>query len=423
METTPSLQTRKLELLFEINRLLSKAQDMDALMDTIIHAVVELTDCAHSSILLYEQETNTLKFAASQPEHRQRLRLLRVPIDRSLTGWVFKKNQSAQVENAWSDPRIFGAPEREFGFPAHTALIIPLAYRGEPIGVLQAVDKHLKPNFSQVDLSILETLAYQVAASILGYLLYDEIKRSYDEIHAVEKMKSNFIAIASHELRTPLGLILGHATFINDSIQDPEIKGQLQIIIKSANRLKAILEDLSNVNNFQTGVLNPQHHTILVNNLLKKVIGAFQADAAHKQINLSLNVPTEELVIEADEEKIIIAMHNLIKNAITYTNEGGQIWVSAEKLASYVQISVQDNGVGIPSKDLPHVFTRFYQVDSHLTRRHGGIGLGLSVAKAMIEVHKGQIWVESESGKGSKFSILLPTQLTSTPLGNTKAFI
>jgi signal transduction histidine kinase len=420
--TSPS-HLRKLERLTDITRLLSQAQDLESLMDTVIQVAVDLTECTYSSILLFEQETSTLKFAACQPKHRERLHLLRVPVEHSLTGWVYKNNKSANVLDAQSDPRIFGSPEHEFGFPAQTALIVPLIYRGEPIGVLQTIQKQSNNFFSSADLSILESLAFQVAASILGYLLYDEIKKAYDEVQALEKMKSNFIAIASHELRTPLGLILGHATFIHDIIQDSEIKGQLKVIIKSANRLKALLEDLSNVNNLQSGINRPQHHPIDVKHLLKKVLDSFQTDAQKKRIHLSITVPKEDLIIEADEEKITIAMNNLIKNALAFTNQGGKVLISAEKLASYVQISVVDNGIGIPAEDLPHVFTRFYQVQTHLTRQHGGIGLGLSVAKAMIELHKGQIWAESEIGKGSKFSILLPIQLTSAPLGRTKAFI
>ena len=288
---------------------------------------------------------------------------------------------------------------------------------------LQAIQKQSDKSFNDEDLSILESLAFQVATSILGYLFYDEIKRAYDEVQAIEKMKSNFIAIASHELRTPLGLILGHATFIHETIQDSEIKGQVQIIIKSANRLKAILEDLSNINSLQSGVIRPQHLPIKVNHLLLKVTDSFQTDATQKKIHLTLILPKEELVIMGDEEKITIALNNLIKNALAFTNQGGKVCVAAENLASYIQISVTDNGIGIPTEDLPHVFTRFFQVQTHLTRRHGGIGLGLSVAKALIELHKGQIWAESEIGKGSKFSILLPTQFTSVPIGRTKAFI
>ena len=135
MSPVSSSHIHKLERLSEVNRLLSQAQDMDSLMDIVIQASVGLTECTHSSILLYEQETSTLKFAACQPNHRQRLRLLRVPVEQSLTGWVYKNNKSALVQDAQSDHRIFSSPEYEFGFPAKTALIVPLVYRGEPIGV------------------------------------------------------------------------------------------------------------------------------------------------------------------------------------------------------------------------------------------------------------------------------------------------
>ena len=423
MPVGSSDHTRKLERLFEISRLLSQAQDMDTLLNIVIQAAINLTDSSYSSILLYEQETNTLKFAACQSDHHQRLHQLRIPVERSLSGWVYKKGESARVQDAWSDPRIFGGPENEFGFPAQTALIVPLVYRGEPIGILETIQKRTNTPFSLGDLALLESLAFQVAASILGYLLYDEIKRAYDEVQALEKLKSNFIAIASHELRTPLGLILGHATFINDSIQDPEIKGQLDVVIRSANRLKAIIEDLSNVNSYQSGIARLKHRSISINQLIAKVTAAFQVTAEEKRIRLSTHVPKDELVLEADEEKVTIALNNLIKNAITFTDLGGRVWVSAEKLAGYIQVSVADNGIGIPASDLPHVFDRFFQVQSHLTRRHGGMGLGLSVAKAMIELHKGQIWVESEVGKGSKFSFLLPSQPITTPLGRVKAFV
>jgi two-component system sensor histidine kinase VicK len=101
-----------------------------------------------------------------------------------------------------------------------------------------------------------------------------------------------------------------------------------------------------------------------------------------------------------------------LKNAITFTNDGGEVVVRGEQQPDYVKVSVKDNGVGIPAKDLPHVFDRFYQVEGHLTRRHGGMGLGLSVAKVMVEMHGGRIWVDSEEGQGSIFSFILPIHST-----------
>jgi signal transduction histidine kinase len=114
------------------------------------------------------------------------------------------------------------------------------------------------------------------------------------------------------------------------------------------------------------------------------------------------------LVVEGEEGKIAIILSNLIKNALAFTDPGGHIAVAAERVPGYVKVTVVDDGIGIPVSDLPRIFERFYQVEGHLTRKHGGMGLGLSVAKAMVEMHGGRISVESAEGKGSIFTVLLP---------------
>jgi two-component system sensor histidine kinase VicK len=118
--------------------------------------------------------------------------------------------------------------------------------------------------------------------------------------------------------------------------------------------------------------------------------------------------------IEGDEEKLGLVLSNILSNALTFTNENGHVTVTAEKLPGYIKFSVTDDGIGIPAKDIPRIFDRFYQVQSHLTRRHGGMGLGLAVAKAMVELHGGQIWADSAEGKGSSFSFLLPFKSSGT---------
>jgi two-component system sensor histidine kinase VicK len=142
--------------------------------------------------------------------------------------------------------------------------------------------------------------------------------------------------------------------------------------------------------------------------LVQEVVASFQDFADRKHIALQTQLPKMALTIEGDAEKIGIALSNLVKNAITFTNEGGRVLIAAERIPGYLKVSVIDNGIGIPAKDLHRVFERFFQVQSHMTRRHGGMGLGLSVAKVMIEMHGGQIWVESVESKGSNFSFLLP---------------
>jgi signal transduction histidine kinase len=239
-----------------------------------------------------------------------------------------------------------------------------------------------------------------------------------NEFAELDRMKSNFIAITSHELRTPLGLILGHATFLRETIAG-EQREAMETIIRNATRLKEIIESLTEVDNYEAGVARVRQNLISIPSIVRDVVSSFQDMAASKNITLQEDIRDEDLQVEGDANKITVAVSNLIRNSLTFTNEGGQVQVIVESVTGHVQVSVKDNGIGIPVSDLGRVFDRFFQVESHLTRRHTGLGLGLSVAKTMIELHGGRIWVESAEGLGSTFSFLLPLRSTQVkPGGN-----
>jgi signal transduction histidine kinase len=283
-----------------------------------------------------------------------------------------------------------------------------MVFREETIGVLEAFNRRRKGNYTEDDVTILETLASQAAISILSTLMLEETRRAYEELEELERMKTNFIAIASHELRTPLGLILGHASVLQESVKDPDTARQLETIIRSAARLKKIVEDLSNVTTVRTAEGHPAMKTLELGSLIREIVGGFHDTARKKKVHLATKQPQKNVLVLGDQEKLALAIGNLVENALNFTNKNGHVLVSTEVLPGYARVSVIDDGIGIPAHDLPRVFERFYQVESHLTRHVGGMGLGLAVAKAMVEMHNGQIWVESVEGKGSKFSILLP---------------
>ena len=123
---------------------------------------------------------------------------------------------------------------------------------------------------------------------------------------------------------------------------------------------------------------------------------------------LSFDTGSTPLTIEGDAAKLEIALSHLVRNAITFTDSGGHVLVTGETVPGYVKVTVTDDGIGIPQKDLSRIFERFYQVEAHLTRKHSGMGLGLSVVKAMIDIHGGRVWAESVEGKGSRFTFILP---------------
>ena len=186
-------------------------------------------------------------------------------------------------------------------------------------------------------------------------------------------MKSDFIGIASHELRTPLGLILGHATFLQDIIQ-PEYRTQLEVIVRSAMRLKEIIDSIANMDNAQSGTASLRSGSVSIKRVVEEVMEFFSQEADRKHISMRIDTGPGDLPVEGDGTKISIALSNVVKNAIDFTNPGGHVLIRAGQIPGYVKISVIDNGIGIPEKDLAHIFERFYQVELHLTLqawRHG----------------------------------------------------
>ena len=228
-------------------------------------------------------------------------------------------------------------------------------------------------------------------------------------------LKNEFIAITSHELRTPLGLILGHATFLRELVGN-DYSEQVDAIIRSATRLKEIIESLSSVDNYQTGGASLRSRKVSITRIIEDVSASFRDMAVQKNVTLKIEVDRDQdLLVDADGSKIAIVLSNLVKNALTFTNHGGHVTICGGLESDFVKVVVKDDGVGIPANELPHIFERFYQVESHLTRKHGGMGLGLSVAKAMVEMHGGRIWAESTEGVGSTFTFLLPLEAKNDP--------
>jgi signal transduction histidine kinase len=415
METQTGLSVSEpnqhLERLLEVTRSLSASLNLETFLDALISAAAELTGCEVASILELDEGGEHLRFAALPWFHRDLLKMVKVPLQTSLAGWVFKNGQPVIVPDVAAEPRHFKGADQAAKFVTRSLMAVPIIFAGEALGVLEVVNKTEQPNYTEEDQIILETLASQAALAIHNLHLMNKVKHSQDQITQLDRMKSTFIGIASHELRTPLGLILGYATFLREVIQ-PEYRPQLDIIHRNAMRLKEIIDNLANMDNLQRGVASVRATTISIKRLIKEVVNTFHQEANHKRLNMRCDIPQDDLLVEGDSPKIAIALSNVISNAITFTNPGGQIIIVAGSIPGYVKVSVIDDGIGIPSKDLSHIFERFYQVESHLTRKHGGMGLGLSISKVMVEMHGGRIWAESVEGKGSNFTFLLPTNST-----------
>jgi signal transduction histidine kinase len=411
MADQPAVLSKKqrLERLLEISRTLAATLEIRPLLETIIDVACELTLSEVSSILLFDPEKGRLRFEAVPGFQQKDLIDVSVPLDSSVAGWIYTNSHPMVIQDALSDQRVYRPIDKALGFETRSILGVPLIVRGRTIGVLEALNKQGEGHYTEDDLEVLETLASLAAIAIDNAQLLTNIQDTNAELQRLDSMKSDFIAIASHELRTPLGLILGHATFLKELVPQDH-QEQMEVIIRSAMRLKAIIEDMATIAHQEQGESRVRREPFSIAKLVEEVAGRFSQMAEEKDIEIGFDVPAgDALTVDGDREKLDIALTNIVKNAIIFTDPGGQVGIKAEGDQGMVKVFVVDTGIGIPPDAVEKVFDRFFQVESHLTRKHGGMGLGLSIAKAMVDIHNGQIWCESKEGTGSLFCIMIPT--------------
>jgi signal transduction histidine kinase len=397
----------RMERILEISRMMSESLELEATLQSIIKAASDLTSCEIASILEMDRNRGQLHFLSVPPIHHQKLSSAKIPVYESVAGWVIENEQPVVIPDVEMEPRHFKGTDQITGFTTRSLMAVPIIFGGEKFGVLEVINKQGEAHYTEDDLTILEMLSSFAAIAIQNSRLTDQINKSQEQNLQLDDMKDDFIAIASHELRTPLGLILGHATFLRETVEG-EITPQLDVIVRNAIRLKDIIDNFSNIDNAQRGMASLRANVTSIKKVIDEMMDAFSREAKEKQISLRADIGKGDLLVEGDNSKISIALTNVVRNALDFTKAGGHIVIKGEEIPGYVKLSVIDDGVGISSKDLPHIFERFYQAENHLTRKHAGMGLGLSIAKVMIELHGGQISAESVEGKGSKFTLLLP---------------
>lgn len=398
---------RDLERLAMVTRA-ARGLELEPFLQTVIAAASELTHSEVAAILEFDERGKSLRFLAAPPSHLDARYGPPIPIDESAAGWAIKNCEPLRIPDKKTDSSLLTGADLTLTSETRSLLVVPLLLSGKVLGALEAVNKN-DADYTEEDVIILETLAALAALAMDRHSLKLRMDASLNELSELDRLKNDFIAITSHELRTPLGVILGHATYLRELLE-PEYREQIDVIIKNTSRLKEIVESVANMDNYRTGRSRVHHEAVSIGQIVAEVADSFADAAAERNIALQAPVAPDDLLVEADPIKISIALGNLVKNALTFTNEGGHVVIQTEAMPGYVKVSVVDDGIGIPRQDLPRVFDRFFQVERHLTRRHNGMGLGLSVAKVMVEMHGGRIWVESAEGKGSTFSFLLPIQ-------------
>jgi signal transduction histidine kinase len=393
--------------LVELSVVLNSTLDLDELLQQITATAAELLDCEGSSILLYDEKNPRLYFAAATGSDPAELAKIPVPIEGSLAGTIFRTNQPMILNNVEQDPRHYSLVADKIKFKTRSLLGVPMPIKDRTVGVLEAVNKR-DGQFTERDVAILSVTAAHAAIAINNARLLQTTRQALKQARQANEIKNNFLALASHELRTPLGIIIGYATFLQEDAKG-ELSDHARHVLTAASQMKSLLDQMSNLTLLQTEQLDIRPQKISIQDILTLACDEMTYPAARNNMELTYIFGDEPLYVRVDQEKTTLAFINLLNNAIRFSPEGSRIVIGAVDQGDRVLAWVQDHGMGIPPDKLQKIFEDFYQVEPPNTRSYGGLGIGLTIARGIIEVQGGKIWAESEGpGKGATFKVTLP---------------
>lgn len=237
-----------------------------------------------------------------------------------------------------------------------------------------------------------------------------ELQKLFSETAKYEQLRRDFVANASHELRTPLSMIKGYVETLREGTENDQQKMQefIHIIDRNVSQLNNLVEDLLELSHLEYQKSIPQPKPVNIRGIIKEILEYLTPASILKKQEIINKIEADTSEINTDPELLKKAITNLLDNAIKYTPEGGKIEVITKTQDNNLFVTVKDNGIGIPAEDLPRIFERFYRVDKSRSREMGGTGLGLAIVKHIIQTLGGEVTVQSETNKGSTFTIKLP---------------
>ena len=403
-----SVRYQQLLRLVELSVTLNSTLDLDELLRQITATATELLDCEAASILLYDEKNPRLYFAAATGSDPEKLAEIPVPMEGSIAGTIFRTNQPLILNHVEQDPRHFSQVSDHIQFKTQSLLGVPMPIKDRIVGVLEAVNKR-EGGFTDSDTALLSVTAAHAAIAINNARLLATTRQALEKVKEVNSIKSNFLSLASHELRTPLGIIIGYATFLQEEAKD-ELSDHAQQVLNAASQMRSLLDQMNNLTLLQADEMEMRPMQISIQDILNFACDEIKYFAARRDLGLVFAFDdSTPIFINVDPEKTTLAFVNLLNNAIRFSPEGSEIVIGAIEQGDKVTAWVQDHGIGIPTDKLKKVFEEFYQIEPPNTRRYGGLGIGLTIARGLIEVQGGKIWAESEGAdKGSTFKVVLP---------------
>jgi len=421
-------ETRALEALHRTSVALSSTLDIHTLLQTVTDAATRVCGAQFGAFFYntHDENGDAYQLYTLSGAPRAAFEKLGHPRATPIFAPTFNGEGNIRLDDVLADPRYGqwsphkGMPKGHL--PVRSYLAVPVRSRnGDVLGGL--FFGHPETGmFSARAERLVDGMAAQAAAAIDNARLYDAAKKSAEgekqaraQAELAGKQKDDFLATLSHELRTPLNAILGWAQVLRRSSasEDPTTKQGLEVIERNTRLQAQLIEDLLDMSRITSGKMQLDVQTLMPSSFIDAAIETVQPAADAKGIRIVRILDHAAGPVSGDSRRLQQVLWNLLSNAIKFTPKEGRVQILLERVNSHVEISIADTGSGIKPEFLPYVFDRFQQADASTTRKHGGLGLGLSIVKHLVELHGGSIHVQSAGeNQGATFSVHLPLAAT-----------
>jgi len=411
-------RAREMETVAQVSTAASTILDVEDLLLSVSDLTKSSFDLYHAHIYLYDEEGERLALAAGAGEAGQVMKrhghAIPYASPTSIVARSAREKTSIRINNVTESDTFMPNPLLP---ETRSELAIPMLVGEDLVGVLDVQSE--KPNrFSDDEVAVMRTLASQVAVAVENARAFQQAEElaerertAADSLREVDRLKSEFLASMSHELRTPLNSIIGYSEVMldgGDGDLNDEAMEDIEIIYTSGKHLLNIINDILDLAKIEANQMQIHRTDTDLVKLLRGIIKANEVLVGDRPIDLEFETEVDELIVPVDELRIRQVVLNLFSNAVKFTEEGS-VGIALSMLDDEtVQVAVRDTGIGISKEGQAIVFDQFRQVDGSSTRKAGGTGLGLPITRHLVNMHGGEIYVDSEEGEGSTFWFTLP---------------
>ena len=399
----------ELETVAQVSTAASTILEIDELLQSVADLAKSSFGLYHAHIYLLNQASNKLVLKAGSGNIGRLMTLEGHEINieaESLVARAARTRKGAMVNNVRKTLDFLPHPLLP---KTRAEMALPMVVGSKLIGVfdLQADQEDF---FTDDDLKVQTTLAAQIAVAVENANQYAAQVQTATKLREVDQLKSEFLASMSHELRTPLNSIIGFADVLLEGLDgdlNNRMEEDVRLIRDSGNHLRGLIGDILDMSKIEAGRMDLRYEEVDMAQLAQDVVATAVPLAQEKNLYLHLDIPDDVKSVQADQTRLRQILWNIVGNAIKFTDKGG-VTIAVQEKSHYLLCSVQDTGIGIKDKHADVVFEQFRQIDGGLDRAAGGTGLGMPITKKLVELHGGDIWIESVYGQGSTFLFTIP---------------